>query len=240
MRAENHFLKDGYRARPPEDALAAPSVLDDFWTEVRVADARRMLYQFEVYQLAAKLAARRGRPRSLDIGCGPPIKAKQILAPVCASVTLVDHPGVEAAARSEFPEARFIPCDLEIADADCGGRFGLVVCADVLEHLYDPVPCMRMIRRHLEPGGIVVLSTPERDYLRGPDCMASPKPEHVREWSQHEFRRFVEHHGFRVRRQLFFPPVRLSSAEFRVSRLLAPFVRSRRWSACQTLVCSTE
>ena len=238
MRATEHFLKDGYRQREREDAPANMPDIDDFWTETRIADARRMRYQFEVYQLAAEIAKRHGRPRCLDVGSGPPIKSKHFLAPVCTSVALVDHPSVSTVARREFPEARFIACDLESATANCGGRFGLIICADVLEHLYNPVPCMQMIRRHLGRGGTAVLSTPERDYLRGPSCMASPKPEHVREWTRHEVRRFVEHHGFRVRRQLFFPPVRLSSAEFRVSRLLAPFFRCRRWSACQTIVCS--
>lgn len=47
------------------------------------------------------------------------------------------------------------------------GRFDLVVCWDVLEHLPDPVAAMRRLFEATRPGGLVVLAFPNRNSLKG-------------------------------------------------------------------------
>jgi SAM-dependent methyltransferase len=56
-----------------------------------------------------------------------------------------------------------IVADVETPDwaTDLGDeRFDVVVCADVLEHLRDPVALLRRLREHLAPAGYVVASIP--------------------------------------------------------------------------------
>lgn len=54
---------------------------------------------------------------------------------------------------------RVIASPLEQADL-AGERYDAVVCADVLEHLVDPVAALRMLRRHAVPGALFVVSLP--------------------------------------------------------------------------------
>lgn len=58
--------------------------------------------------------------------------------------------------------------DVRVADAtsgaDLGQRFGRVVIGDVIEHVDNPVALLRFAARHLEPGGLVLCSTPNPFY----------------------------------------------------------------------------
>lgn len=47
------------------------------------------------------------------------------------------------------------------------GPFDLVTLTDVLEHLEDPRACLRALRERLAPGGLLVVSTPNRRSLPG-------------------------------------------------------------------------
>jgi SAM-dependent methyltransferase len=136
-----------------------------------------------------------------------------------------------------LPAARFVEADLDELELDLGRSFDLIVCADVLEHLKHPDACLRFIRSHLAEGGRALLSTPERDHLRGRDCMRSPHPGHVREWNAAEFRRFVGGCGLVVERQLMLPQGRTHPLELAASRLLGRYLLSRRWASCQAVVC---
>ena len=42
------------------------------------------------------------------------------------------------------------------------GSFDLVLCSEVIEHIRDSAGALRSIRRLLQPGGLLVLSTPQR------------------------------------------------------------------------------
>tara|TARA_Y100000816_G_scaffold286110_1_gene266731 strand:+ start:2873 stop:3610 length:738 start_codon:yes stop_codon:yes gene_type:complete len=73
-----------------------------------------------------------------------------------------------------------------------------VICFDVIEHLFNPTYVVEMIKGISSENTRIIFSTPERDLKRGPDCMGSNKPEHVREWNQSEFSQFLEYFGFVV------------------------------------------
>ncbi|TVZ61503.1 2-polyprenyl-3-methyl-5-hydroxy-6-metoxy-1,4-benzoquinol methylase [Azospirillum brasilense] len=233
MKANNYFLKAGYVSLTAVETVEAEP--GDYWTPWRIEMAS--IYQWHVYEAARDVA--RGmpeRPHVLDVGCGYPIKLHRLLAPASASasVTVVDQPTLAGRIAADFPELRFVPVDLERPDADLGARFGLVICSDVLEHLLDPDPCVAFIKRHLAPGGVAVFSTPERDILRGRDCLRSPKPEHVREWNREEFVRYIESHGFRTLRSLLMPQARFTPEQLAACREAPP--DSRDCFACHTLI----
>ena len=226
-------LKPGYRENQgtPLDRETG----ERYWTPERLAASSS--YQHPVYLLCRDLLRSRRARSLLDVGSGPGTKLAALIAPLCRDLVLIDQPSVREVAARFLPAARFVEADLDALDLDLGRSFDLIVCADVLEHLKRPDDCLRFIRSHLAEGGRALLSTPERDHLRGRDCMQSPHPDHIREWNADEFRRFVEGCGLVVERQYWMPAVRTHPLELAASRLLGRVIWQRRWASCQALVC---
>jgi SAM-dependent methyltransferase len=225
-------LEPGYRENPPRsrDEIAGAQ----YWTEDRLAASAT--YQEPVYSLCRDLLRARRARSFLDVGSGPGLKVARLIGPECADVVLIDQPSSRDLVARCAPGARFVGADLDALDTALGRRFDLIVCADVVEHLANPDACLRFIRAHLAPDGRAVLSTPERDRLRGRGCMHSPHPDHVREWNAREFRAFVESCGLVVDEQRLLPPVRVGRIERAASRLFAR-VLPRRWASCQVAIC---
>ena len=59
--------------------------------------------------------------------------------------------------------------DVRLADAtsdiDLGERFERVVAGDVIEHVDDPVRLLKFAARHLAPGGLFLVTTPNPFYI---------------------------------------------------------------------------
>jgi hypothetical protein len=53
-------------------------------------------------------------------------------------------------------------------------RGAVVVCSDVIEHLIDPMPLLQTIRKMLESCAYAVISTPDRNLIRGKQHMPPP------------------------------------------------------------------
>ncbi len=230
--SQDYFIKPGYRARRAAETIEEHA--GDYWDANRVRDSR--LYQYYVYETAAEVAAELGgRVRLLDVGCGYPAKL-ELVAAHAAQVTVVDQPSLAAVVRTDFPGVEFLPMNLE-QPSSLARVFDLIVFSDVVEHLLDPNPAMQFLAAHLAPGGRLVISTPERDVLRGIDCMSSEKPEHVREWNQAEFHCYLSSHGFSVERSLLLPTMRLAPDQIIAMRDALPQHRAP-YSGCQTVVCT--
>jgi hypothetical protein len=80
------------------------------------------------------------------------------------------------------------------------------VCADVIEHLLNPLPLLASVISELQQGGTLIISTPDREGLRGSRNRHSPKAEHVREWSKSEFRELIKQTGLRIIDHRSSPP----------------------------------
>jgi 2-polyprenyl-3-methyl-5-hydroxy-6-metoxy-1,4-benzoquinol methylase len=230
----NLFIKDGYVANVSARTLdIEPS--DRYWTDERIEYSAR--YQHHVYLLAARIAAQNQYRVGLDLGCGSGTKAARILSKVLPEIILVDQPSSEKLAKKALPDANFVSADLETCEFVMEAQMDLIICADVVEHLADPLPCINFARDHLKTTGTAIFSTPERDILRGPDCMTSPHPAHVREWNATEFRALLEHVGFRVLRHMTIPMGRLPPLEELARLSLHRILRLQRWHSGQVVVC---
>jgi SAM-dependent methyltransferase len=98
--------------------------------------------------------------RVLDLGC-----ASGYLAALVAGrgfdVVGVDRAGAVAGA----PPFTFVAADLEAGLPPLDGRFDVIVMADLLEHLRDPLGFLRAARALLAPDGVVLASLPNSGHL---------------------------------------------------------------------------
>jgi SAM-dependent methyltransferase len=130
------------------------------------------------YRWAAQAASGR---RVLDAGCGTGYGSELLAGGGAREVVGVDIAAsvLETVAPSMPESVRLVPGDLrklEFAD----GSFDLVVCFEVIEHFADPFPVLDELVRVLAPGGLLLVSSPNRDvYQPG-------NPHHLHEFAPAE------------------------------------------------------
>ena len=98
--------------------------------------------------------------RVLDLGCASGYVAA-ILASRGFDVVGVDRAG----AVNGVPPFTFVAADLDAGLPPLDGRFDVVVMADLLEHLRDPLGFLRAARALLAPGGVVLASLPNSGHF---------------------------------------------------------------------------
>ena len=104
--------------------------------------------------------------RVLDMGCGAGLLAEP-LARMGGSVV-----GVDAAPENiAVAQAHMVQSGLEIdyrageIEVVAGERFDLITCLEVVEHVADPATFIAGLASLLAPGGLLILSTPNRTML---------------------------------------------------------------------------
>ena len=233
---DNYSIRPDYRENPVQ-ATYDPSSDLRYWDEQRLESAAH--YQYDVYEAAARIVREQHLKTLLDVGSGPPVKLRALM-PAGLDICLVDQPNTAPHAAGLLPAAQFFSTNLEGDFPVIGRTFDLVLCADVIEHLVDPDPCLDFLRRHLAPNGLLLISTPERDSLRGRDCTHSPHPMHVREWSLGEFARFLASRNFEIVDHLLLPQQRTLPARKAFGRLMAALGRPPSWYSCQLAICRAQ
>ena len=101
--------------------------------------------------------------RALDVGCGAGLLCEP-LARLGAEVTGVDAASANVEAAALHAEGAGLAIAYRHGElASLGlGKFDLVTCLEVLEHVADKPAFVAELARHLAPGGLMVLSTPNR------------------------------------------------------------------------------
>ena len=143
------------------------------------------------YEFARKYVEGR---RALDVGCGEGY-GSAILAEKAAHVVSIDiSEEAVAHASAAYPmknvEFQCMPAE-QIPFSD--NSFDVIVCFELIEHTRDHIAVMNAMRRVLRPGGILILSTPNKRIV----SPGSPTPlnkYHLREFSVAETRRLC--HSF--------------------------------------------
>ena len=163
-------IKPGYVSRPANNK--------GFFSP----DAERA--QLNVYRYAHKLA-RGMSPKIetvLDWGCGTGGKLVRVFGHL--QTLGVDVPECIARVKKKRPDREWCSPPVSIV-AD------LVLCVDVIEHLDDPRDLLKQIKEG--DWRLLVISTPERDRVRGKRSMGPPTNRwHVREWNRSEFKAFLQ------------------------------------------------
>jgi SAM-dependent methyltransferase len=147
-------------------------VNDDLWAE-----------HFARYAFAARCAMGK---RVLDAGCGTGYGAAEL------SRTAIAVTGIDVAAeaiqyaRTTFTKVQFVQASVT-AMPFAAGSFGLITAFEVIEHLKDWPALLKETRRVLCPGGMFLVSTPNRLYYAETRAREGPNPFHVREFAFDEF-----------------------------------------------------
>ncbi len=104
--------------------------------------------------------------RALDMGCGAGLLTEP-LARMGGTVTGVDAATENIAVAQDHATQSGLPieyCTGEI-DAVSGRTFDLITCLEVIEHVADPARFIGGLAQLLAPGGLMILSTPNRTAL---------------------------------------------------------------------------
>jgi 2-polyprenyl-6-hydroxyphenyl methylase/3-demethylubiquinone-9 3-methyltransferase len=102
---------------------------------------------------------------ALDVGCGAGLLCEP-LARLGAQVTGVDAAAENVAAAKVHAAGSGLP--IAYSYGELGGlglgQFDLVISMEVIEHVADKAEFVRQLAAHLAPGGLIVLSTPNRTW----------------------------------------------------------------------------
>ena len=184
----DYFLKPGYHARQ------APEHFVDL-----IEERDGIVPLPDVYARAGQVADALGATRIIDLGAGSGAKLAA-LAPRFEILGLDHGPNLELA-RRRFPHFPWrehdldSPGELPLSPDELSGA--VLVCAGVIEHLLEPEHLLGNLRAILDSVQCVVLATPERDLLHGPDAAGPPADlTRVREWNVQELAALLEAWGF--------------------------------------------
>jgi SAM-dependent methyltransferase len=156
------------------ETSARKQYYDDVWSRYSALDRvspaafhRRRLVLDKVRQLGAALSNQSERPRVLEVGTGQGELLSEIarlLPNVSASGADVSRTALEIA-RSRYPSLEWLELDLEsdtLARDHSSelGKFSLIVCSEVLEHLPKVELAAQNLFTLLAPGGSLVVTVP--------------------------------------------------------------------------------
>lgn len=145
------------------------------------------------YRFANRIAGGMEKaPRVLDAGCGAGYGTAELTC--AASVTATDI-AADAVGHAERrygrPGVRFLRAACEALPFRAGA-FDLVTAFEVIEHIERWRELISEADRVLAPGGILLVSTPNRDYYEESRGDSGPNPFHVHEFDYAEFRQALE------------------------------------------------
>jgi len=99
---------------------------------------------------------------ALDVGCGAGLLAEP-LARLGAKVTAIDAAAPLIDAARAHAEGQGLAIDYRHSTVELlDGRFDLVTSMEVIEHVADPRAFLQSLVARLAPGGLLILSTPNR------------------------------------------------------------------------------
>ncbi|KKN17496.1 hypothetical protein LCGC14_0965210 [marine sediment metagenome] len=204
-RIETYYVKNSYIPNEINKILDI-KFSETYWNKKRIVLS--YYYQHNVYQFALELIKKNGINSIIDVGCGVGSKLKLIYD----KFPHLNYIGIDQKNAIEYCErnhnfGKWYIDDLEnpqLGSAKIKGD--LVISSDVIEHLNKPTTLLKYLKSVAKEDGLILISTPERDLLRGKDCFKCPNKYHIREWNAFEFKKYIESNGFKIlMHEMVFP-----------------------------------
>ena len=161
----------------------------------RKSDA--FIFQTPMYVDARAILIDLGIKTVLDIGCGNPQKLKAYILPFVDDITGWDLPDVVDKIDETF--GNWIGVDLDNDLVHLDKIFGLIIVADVIEHLKNPIRFLDAIKRHADESTIILISTPEKTE-RKPDNTS-----HKANYTWNEMLVILDQNGFCIEGAKSYP-----------------------------------
>lgn len=204
---DSYYIKSGYLIN--EVNMTNDKVSEEnYWNKQRSLAAE--VYQFPVYKFLCKYVSEHNIDKVIDVGCGVGRKLHYVhkQAPDLKIIG-IDQEAPIIYCRDTYDFGEWYVDDFESSEISSDIKSKLILSSDVIEHLTNPDLLLSYIKTKLEKDGVVILSTPERDALRGRSCNHSPNKHHIREWSFKEFERYLESRGFETIKHFIQYPIKM-------------------------------
>ena len=122
----------------------------------------------------------------LEVGCGEGRGIDLFISKVSSFTALDKIEGALEALRKRYPAARFIGGNIPPFTGLPDNSFDRVFSFQVIEHIRDDRHFLQEIRRVLKPGGIALITTPNRPFS------LTRNPWHIREYTAHELQTLAQ------------------------------------------------
>lgn len=210
-----------------------------YWNKKRILSSQ--VFQFHVYKFLNGYIKKNKINRLIDIGCGIGSKLKYInkYNPSIEIIGIDQEDPIEYCNRT-YDFGKWISDDFENPRQFENIKSKLIVCCDVIEHMNDPDLLLAYIKMKLEKDGIAVISTPERDKLRGVNNNNPDNKFHIREWNSNEFRKYMISHDFEIVDHFFQLPLKLGINLFSLNFLFKRVFKLKPLKYNQIIVVKTK
>jgi len=206
---KNFFIKEGYITNP---VIKYSSNLN-YWTKSRIKASEH--FQYFVYSGLKKNIDYSKKSKLIDIGCGTGLKLN-IIKDDNENLEIfgIDTEESIRVSKKYFETGKFFIDDLsnynESLYKDYESSFDYIICSDVIEHLENPNKLLNLIKYLSHKNTLIIISTPDRIRFRGKRNNQPPNKDHIREWSSHELKEYLKSKNFRVIKQEYTLPVKIS------------------------------
>jgi len=163
------------------------------------------------YRIIKREIDKKGSVSLLDYGCGDGYWSLVFSRFSDCKVTGVDYNPLRLErAKANAKNARFIEMDLSNPNANIG-KFNIVFCSQVVEHIKDDISFLRGIGDYLKKDGVVILGTPNEGSFTHKHIFRKhvlKRSDHIHFYTEKKIRNKIEKAGFVIKdiyREVFFP-----------------------------------
>jgi 2-polyprenyl-3-methyl-5-hydroxy-6-metoxy-1,4-benzoquinol methylase len=220
----NYFIREDY----------VPNLTEQHQVVEQYSDVpKNTKYQVAAYKFAARFMQKHNYESAIELGSGAGYKLNKFILPVAKRVVGIDMPHSVKHCTPLYPDITWLHDDFDNPVTALNEKFDVTLSFDVVEHLVYPEKLLDKLKAYCKEGGHIIISTPERDLVRGKEHKGpSPNKLHVREWNKEEFRKFLESQGLKVLEHHILPAQDLTLADrFYYLR------NSLKNNTCQLAVC---